>query len=82
MEKIYINAKFRPVVIVPHLAIRPNFDFWLLSDKDKKGTILYTKDGVEAKVVSCDTYRKKSKSCTMLHHGNTFVFGIRLARVN
>ena len=55
MEKIYINAKYRPVVIVPHLAIRPNFDFWLLSDNDKKDVVLHTKDGVAAKVVRCES---------------------------
>ena len=55
MEKIYINTKYRSVVIVPHLAIRPNFDFWLLSDKEKEGVTLYTKDGVASKVIKCDS---------------------------
>lgn len=56
MEKIYINAKYRSEVIVPHLALSPNYDFWSLPDKDKKGVVLYTKDGIEAKILSCDTY--------------------------
>lgn len=55
MEKTYINAKYRPVVIVPHLAVRPNFDFWLLPDKEKKGVVLHTKDGVAAKVTRCES---------------------------
>ena len=53
MEKIYINARFRPVVIVPSLGISPNFEFF--TAKDKRGMILHTKDGVSAKVLSCDT---------------------------
>lgn len=56
MEKIYINAKYRDIVIVPRLAVRPNYDFWMLPDIEKKGKILYTKDGIAAEVVRCDTY--------------------------
>jgi hypothetical protein len=53
MEKTYINARFRSEVIVPSLGISPNFEF--LTATDKRGKILYTKDGVRAKVFSCDT---------------------------
>ena len=54
MEKTYINARFRPEVIVPSLGISPNFEFFTTTDK--RGKILYTKDGVRAKVFYKDTY--------------------------
>ena len=55
MEKILINSKFREEIIVPLLAISPNFEYLMLPDPQKRGIKALMKDGVVAKIVSSET---------------------------
>lgn len=55
MEDIYVNHKYRDEIIIPFLGLTPNFDFSLLSDKEKEGKIVKTRDGVRARITKCST---------------------------
>lgn len=54
MEKIYINCKYRPEVIIPICAVSPNWDFLCLTDLKRQGLILETIDKVRAKIMLCE----------------------------
>ena len=56
MNKTYINCKYRDEIIVPLIGISPNVYEWsLISDKDKVGTLCLMKDGILAEVKGCET---------------------------
>lgn len=55
MDKIFANCKYRDRIIIPLLGLSPNYDFSLLSDKEKQGVKINMKDGIIAKVRQCNT---------------------------
>ena len=55
MEDIHVNHKYRDEIIVPFLGLTPNFDFSILSDNDKKGILIRTRDGQRARIKRCVT---------------------------
>lgn len=50
MDKIFINCKYREEIVVPLLAISPNWDYLNTPDPQKVGIKALMKDGVVAKV--------------------------------
>lgn len=55
MEKIYINCKYKPEIVVPLICISPNIEYLATLDKDKVGVLALMKDGTLAKITCSET---------------------------
>lgn len=55
MDKIFINCKYREEIIVPLLAISPNWEYFNTPNSHKFGIKALMKDGVVAKVRGSET---------------------------
>lgn len=54
-NKFYINCKYRDEIIIPIIAISPNWEWHCMKDNEKKDSLCLMKDGILAKVRMCET---------------------------